>query len=391
MSMVVVSRQGDCVPELNEFRTTAEAYLILAVTTGIPAACLWLLCVRPRPLLPIQRQRAVPWSGFEIWLLVFLVFFFWPAAASEFITRSRFLDWFCGPDSVAALTSSALSELRKNERRLWAPLLAAPAQIATIMLVPLWIGNTRPYQLGLSGGACPRRVVLGWVGWALLSPAVLGCHIVCIWAAENLWHATPEEHPLIQIFKSQSQAKERLAMIVGAVVAAPVLEELFFRGLLQPWFSKRRWGGAFAMWAALSVSIFLRADGIDQAWTQMGIRGVVHELAPAAFVLVMMPGAYLLPRMLPSRRARPTADLEVCRHTRIVVADLQVCQWKIRAIYGTALLFAAVHANIWPTPIPLFLLALGLGYLAYRTQNLIAPILVHSLFNAVSCVGLFLS
>jgi membrane protease YdiL (CAAX protease family) len=32
---------------------------------------------------------------------------------------------------------------------------------------------------------------------------------------------------------------------------------------------------------------------------------------------------------------------------------------------------------------------LGLGYLAYRTQSLVAPVVVHALLNGLSCVELF--
>ena len=59
-----------------------------------------------------------------------------------------------------------------------------------------------------------------------------------------------------------------------------------------------------------------------------------------------------------------------------------------RAIFATALLFACVHD--WPTPVPLFLLGLLLGWLAYRTQGLVAPITLHVLFNATSCIQLAL-
>ena len=58
-------------------------------------------------------------------------------------------------------------------------------------------------------------------------------------------------------------------------------------------------------------------------------------------------------------------------------------------VFGTALFFAAVHSNVWPTPVALFLLGLGLGWLAVWTRSLIAPVVVHSLFNGVSFLLLF--
>jgi membrane protease YdiL (CAAX protease family) len=56
------------------------------------------------------------------------------------------------------------------------------------------------------------------------------------------------------------------------------------------------------------------------------------------------------------------------------------------AIFGTSLLFACIHTSVWPTPVPLFVLALGLGVLAQRTQSLVGPIVLHGLFNGISCV-----
>jgi membrane protease YdiL (CAAX protease family) len=43
------------------------------------------------------------------------------------------------------------------------------------------------------------------------------------------------------------------------------------------------------------------------------------------------------------------------------------------------------HVAVWPSPIPLFVLGLGLGVLAEGTRSLVGPIVVHSAFNAVSC------
>ena len=51
---------------------------------------------------------------------------------------------------------------------------------------------------------------------------------------------------------------------------------------------------------------------------------------------------------------------------------------------GSALVFAAVHSAVWPTPIPLFALGLGLGVVAVRTNGVLAPAIVHMLFNTVS-------
>jgi hypothetical protein len=91
--------------------------------------------------------------------------------------------------------------------------------------------------------------------------------------------------------------------------------------------------------------------------------------APVLFVLAVLPAYRLLDRW----------DL----FRWLPVRDPQARRRAARAIVGTSLLFANFHANVWPTPVPLFVLALGLGWLAYRTQGVAAPIVLHMLFNAI--------
>ncbi|MEI9863783.1 MAG: CPBP family intramembrane glutamic endopeptidase [Limisphaerales bacterium] len=57
------------------------------------------------------------------------------------------------------------------------------------------------------------------------------------------------------------------------------------------------------------------------------------------------------------------------------------------AWFGVSFLFALIHTNI-PTFVPLFLFALALTWLYERTDNLLAPITAHALFNAANFVAL---
>jgi hypothetical protein len=95
----------------------------------------------------------------------------------------------------------------------------------------------------------------------------------------------------------------------------------------------------------------------ERVWGEIGV-----ELAPVLFVLVMLAGAGMLYWLSRSRIAL--------------------------GIYATALLFGIIHVRVWPTPIPLFLLGLGLGYIAYRTQSVVPAIVTHATFNGVMVVVL---
>jgi membrane protease YdiL (CAAX protease family) len=58
------------------------------------------------------------------------------------------------------------------------------------------------------------------------------------------------------------------------------------------------------------------------------------------------------------------------------------------ALWGTALLFAAIHVNL-VTFLPLAVLAIALTLLYERTDNLLAPIVAHATFNAMNFVILY--
>jgi membrane protease YdiL (CAAX protease family) len=58
------------------------------------------------------------------------------------------------------------------------------------------------------------------------------------------------------------------------------------------------------------------------------------------------------------------------------------------ALWGSALLFAGVHMNV-VTFVPLAMLAVVLTALYERTDNLLAPIIAHAVFNALNFITLF--
>ena len=64
--------------------------------------------------------------------------------------------------------------------------------------------------------------------------------------------------------------------------------------------------------------------------------------------------------------------------------------WPKLAWFGVSLLFALIHGSV-AIFIPLFVLALALTWLYEKTGSLLAPIVVHGLFNAVNLVLLIVA
>jgi membrane protease YdiL (CAAX protease family) len=405
---------------------------------------------------PPQRHRAVPWSDNEPlgWFMIACLFglvlvfepnyivhpflettgFFGrlpelkaPAAQGEGVGET---DGNTGEEDARARQDKAGERLRQMRDGLWTSLFAFPLQVGTILGLVWLTSGLRPYCLGWTAGHWPQCLVVGFLGWLVLTPAVLTLHVAVQLLYNALVHIKPEQHPLTRLLYNQPPVSESILVVLTAVIAAPIVEELLFRGLLQPWFSRRWQSGLAGMAIALVLSYLQRAGKTATAWKVSGFAGAVQELWAPAFVLAMIPGYFAALHLgaalagwkrkrdrlallradtwrqppAVSRFAWPehaSDSVTAAQTSRVLLTSVPPDPQRISAqerlgagaaagIYASALLFAAVHSFAWPSPVSLFVLALGLGYLRYRTQSLVAPIVLHALFNGISCVYLLL-
>lgn len=322
-----------------------EVWLGLALAAGVPVALLWWsLPVGERRLLPPPRRRAAPWDFPDVYV-----------ALCAFLLYIPLFSLLLQDLPVLTLLYGGQKPVREIVF-LWSAALALPFTVGTILLAMRRLSGTRPYQLGLTTHRWRADLALGYLVWLGLTPVVLFIHFLAI-----RWLGSVP-HPFERLAEQPLLPVEWALILFLTVVQAPLVEELLFRGVLQPWLGRRPWGGHAAVAAALAIS--LPWSKLD-SWPQDGQEQLL-ALAPALFVLAMLPGYLLLPRLTGNVR-------------------------EVRAIYATALLFGAFHAAVWPSPIALFVLGLGLGWLAWRTQSLTGPIFVHALFNAVASAVLLLS
>ena len=304
---------------------------------------------------------AVPWNAFEVVLLTILVVVVCPSVTAELSKASGLLAWYYGGDS----------KLADARRSLWSPVLDFPFQVAAVPLILFVIHETWPAALGLTWRRFGRSLGLGIAGAVVLTPVVFGLHQGALWLCTSVLGIAVHPHPLVEMGSQNLTRFEWGLLLFSAVVAAPVLEEMMFRGLFQSWTGKTRWGGAVLYAVAGVVVIAARSREIAAA--QHLDRGRVYW-APLAEVLdAWVPVLFVL-AFLP-------VLIVVLHRTRGNAAP---------AIFGTAMLFGVAHVAFWPSPIALFVFGLGLGWLKERTGSLVAPILVHSLLNGVSCAMLML-
>ena len=105
-------------------------------------------------------------------------------------------------------------------------------------------------HLGLSKNAFTRNLLFGLRGYLSLLPALLVTLFVSLWLA-NLFHLSPPDQPLYDLFAQGSSGGLFLLGLVLVVFLGPVIEEVFFRGFLYNAL-KMKWG---KKWAILSSGI----------------------------------------------------------------------------------------------------------------------------------------
>jgi membrane protease YdiL (CAAX protease family) len=318
-----------------------------------------------RHLLPPQRCRAVPWSGWEVFAAFFVGILLAPAGVQAVLRGSGFFTWLYGAEFTKALkdftpAAEAARQAAQSRSTLWVSVLSALPAVVGILALLRGLSGTEPYQLGITWHRWGRNVLAGFLAWVAFTPSVYLLLELVNWVSERALQVKPEEHALTRLAHQPLQPVEWVVLVLSAVLAAPVQEELLFRGVIQSWLARQARGGTVAVVAALVLALLSKLDEVGPALEKRDWSGAALALAPAwGFVLVLAPGALLLQRRSPAGAA----------------------------VYGSALAFGAAHAA-WPTPIPLFVLGVGLGLLARRMQSLVAPIMLHALFNAIACVVL---
>jgi membrane protease YdiL (CAAX protease family) len=200
-------------------------------------------------------------------------------------------------------------------------------------------------------------------------------------------------HALVVLLAGESSSAVFLLCMVTAVIVAPVTEEFLFRLLMQGFFEKVDFGcrrvlrysgklvglGPIVFTSLLFASMHARPVGAPDPAEYL-IRGMaLHALASTSAVVL---GVVYLMRV---RRAT-WQDLGV--RLDMLPKDLGLAITTFLAVVVPVAIMQQVLAwafpNMVPDPIPLFFLAVALGYLYFRTHRVMPAILLHMIFNGMS-------
>jgi membrane protease YdiL (CAAX protease family) len=354
---------GDVMPDAKEsIPLMLLAAAILAVGVGLPAVIIFF---RNRSsLFPLPAAWRVPWNGWAV-LIAFALALLLPALVQFILTESGFFGALYGPEFPQKLTAVEGSDQTRQQaahlRGLWSQTIALPILII-LLIAGLRIGTraTLP-QMGLGTERFGCNLALGYFGWLALAPLCYGLFMLAI----AVLVPNPQRHPLMDLGPMAGN-REWIVFGVQAGLFAPFLEELLFRGVLLAWLLQPQDPENFDPDALLRPEY--RPHIAFGAALMLSLQPL-PALAPFIFALALAPLYLLLPLSNWLRRWTGLASPQA-----------------VQAWFASALLFASVHASVWPSPIPLFVLGLGLGWLAIRTRSIVPCIIAHALFNGVAVV-----
>jgi membrane protease YdiL (CAAX protease family) len=338
----------------------------------------WLTFRREaKPLLPHWLPWGGPWSGFEVVVAFLVIMIVIPAMINGALAKTVPIpDFFahempeleasaavCGMPVALAIEQREL-RIAEDVRSLWASLIALPLQLcllvgASKVLYPQWWKTTCP--------SFSSRILLAIIAWCVITPVAhmvnFGLNMLFVYMD---WPT--QVHPLAKLGDTHPFNSVLLIIFVQASVAAPIIEEIVFRGVILAWSTGSRRPQLvpdiptrIRPWLVALAGLFFAGVSGPKGESIFVLRG------PTILVLVLIALLAMLLRLFPRKRR------------------------TVGAVFSTAIFFAAVHSSFWPSPIPLFLLGLVLGWLAVKTRSLLVPIIVHGLFNAVSAVNLLRS
>ena len=227
-----------------------------------------------------------------------------------------------------------------------------------------WLFVRGRLGLGLAGRPVGRDILIGIGCVLLVMPLVMAVKQASLWISQLL-HIAPSEHPLLKVAQQSPDTLTAAILLGVAALAAPLSEEILFRGILQSFLVR-----------------FFRLMMPPKGFPTMAV-----SPAPPEFQQIEAAEAVARSRSLGEQ---PPADLGALPGPESAggqVAPLtgpQEARRAIAAIALTSLVFALIHLVV-PTDMPaLFVLALAIGYVYESTGSLVSAIAMHATFNAIN-------
>ena len=308
------------------------AGVMLAIGLGLAH---WVGVFRNRNVVgPVRWNAGEPLGGLFIVAAVGMVVWYAAQVALASIIVAA---------NGTAPTTQAMDRLTAQD---WATLATVPGILALVVLVlgDRLLGKEMIDRLGYGLRELFHGPWAGIVGLVVLIPLLFALASVAELVYRLIGFEHPAAHAMLLKMSEAPGGWGRWGLVLGAVVVAPLFEEMLFRGHLQ----------------TLLAAFFDRFASRPSVVTPNELAGDLEAGKASGFPVVGVAQEAVIPYAARDNVAWP--------------------RWA--AILTAALLFTAVHAT-WTAP-PVFLLAVAMGYAYERTGNLWVSIIMHALFNGLS-------
>lgn len=328
----------------------AAGLIAASLTVWAKVAAKWRLGL---PLVAYEPRRPTPWSIVD---LVAIVVCYVLMNIAIFVLLH------------GAVTLSA-SQPSKAQEAAAALVATSLTNLLTMGLAMLWIHSRTGAtwaDLGFRADRTAGDLKLGLATFAAVS--------IPVYALQGLLSQfVSEQHPIIDLLQKNREPWLLAVSGVSAVIVAPLAEEFFFRVLFQSWVELVAIRNAPPPDAVQSSS----SGESPSASLLAGPADPNNPYSPSLSV-AETPSEELLPTGHASE-SPPAAQYWVAG-----------IRWDRAAVVFSSAIFALMHLGHGAAPIPLFFLALALGYLYQRTGRLLPSVTVHFCLNACSLALLYL-
>jgi membrane protease YdiL (CAAX protease family) len=317
--------------------------------------------------LPWTTRRPVPWTFLDLLIVIF-------------VATSLLIGIFTAVQGLrVAPANGPVIQLQKHHIAAIADSLWKISAMAVAMLYLVAKSGATWRDFGLSWRDLGGQVAIGMMAFVMLAPPVYAIQAAIVWYGK--WKY---EHPLIEMLQKSPDVGLFLLLAFSACVMAPLSEEWLFRSILQGWL-ERALG-----WLTKALYFQHSAPAIVAKGPQAGVFEASTTDAESAAVSAAVagelppyptthydPNPYAASQLAPLLQPHREEEIHEEPFPRSILA-----QWL--PILISAVLFGLAHWGHGPAPIPLTILAIGLGYVYQRTHSIVPVMVVHSLFNSVS-------
>ncbi len=209
---------------------------------------------------------------------------------------------------------------------------------------------------GIRGRSFPEMLLMSGKAFCMVVPLVLAIQRL-------LTELQPYDHDTISQLKDNFSLATVIVTWFGAVLVAPVCEELLFRGVLQGWLQRIQFGS----------SVNNTSAELFGGWNRTASYG--GESAASLERREREPGAMVAADA--DARCHATTPVNAFR-----TSIFQLTWWT--PILVSSLMFAAIHIGQGLAPVPLFFFALALGFLYRFSGSIVPSVLLHLMLNGFS-------